>query len=121
MQGSSERPAYEFVDMNTRGVGAVATAFANQVAYCEAAGAHITARVVGGIGAVLASDADGQLLERVRGWQGAPLADALPLRVAGGLHALHLSGAARELAPIYRGDGADDVAVIADVMAAHEA
>lgn len=121
MQGSSERPAYEFVDMHTRGVGAVATAFANQVAYCEAAGAHITARVVGGIAAVLASEAGGQLLDRVRGWQGAPLADALPLRVAGGLHALHLSGAARELAPIYRGDGADDAAMIADVMAAHEA
>jgi hypothetical protein len=121
MAGSTERPAYEFVDMNTAGPGAVATAFANQVAYCQAAGAHITARVVGGIAAVLATDVRGELLERVRGWQGAPLADALPLRVAGGLHALHLSGIAPELAPIYAGEEADDTAVIAQVIAAHEA
>lgn len=121
MAGSEQRPAYEFVDMNTAGPGAVATAFANQVAYCEAAGAHITARVCGGIAAVLASDASGELLERVRGWQGAPLADALPLRVAGGLHGLHLSRAAPELAPIYRGEAADDAAIIAQVIAAKEA
>ena len=115
------RPAYEFVDMNTAGPGAVMTAFGNQVAYCEAAGAPVTARVCAGIAAVLASDASGALLERVRGWQGAALADALPLRVAGGLHALHLSGAAAELAPIYAGEPADDAAVIAGVIARHEA
>jgi hypothetical protein len=121
MAGSGDRPEYELVDMNTAGPGAVATAFANQVAYCEHAGAHVTARVVAGIAAVLGSGAKGRLLERVRGWQGAPLADALPLRVAGGLHALHLSGAAPGLAPIYRGEAANDVQVIGDVMAAHEA
>lgn len=124
-QGNASRPAYEFVDMNTAGPGAVMTAFANQVAYCEAAGAPITARVCAGIAAVLGSEAAGVLLDRVRGWQGAPLADALPLRVAGGLHALHLSGAAPELAPIYGGAGdmgpADDAAVIAGVIAAQEA
>ncbi|MDP5103015.1 MAG: DUF2332 domain-containing protein [Erythrobacter sp.] len=120
MGDSAKRPAYEFVDMATRGPGAVATAFANQVAYCSAAGADITARVVAGIAAVLASDASGELLDRVRDWQGAPLADALSLRVAGGLHALHLSGLAPALTPIYRGDAADDPAIIADVMVAHE-
>jgi hypothetical protein len=61
------------------------------------------------------------LLARIRGWDGAPLADALSLRVAGGLHALHLACAAPELAPIYRGEAADDAAVIGAVMAAHEA
>jgi hypothetical protein len=121
MAGSNNRPAYEFVDMNTAGPGAVMTAFANQVAYCEHAGAPITARVCTGIAAVLASSASGALLDRVRGWQGAPLADALPLRVAGGLHALHLSGTAPALGPIYRGGEADDAAVIAGVIAAHEA
>lgn len=121
MGGSSQRPAYEFVDMNIAGPGAVATAFANQVAYCEAAGAHVTARVCSEIGAVLASEATGELLDRVRGWPGAPLADALPLRVAGGLHALHLSGAASALGPIYRGEPAEDAVVIAQVIAAHEA
>jgi hypothetical protein len=106
--------------MNTAGPGAVATAFANQVAYCEAGGAPITARICAGIAAVLASGAQGALLDRVRGWQGAPLADALPLRVAGGLHALHLAGTAPELAPIYRGEEAGDAAIIAAVIATHE-
>lgn len=118
--GTPERPTYEFVDMNTTGPGAVTTAFANQVAYCEHAGAHITARVVAGIAAVLASDAVGELVHRIRDWPGAPLADALSLRVAGGLHALHLSGTAPALAPIYRGEDADDAAIIAGVMTAHE-
>lgn len=121
MGETEARPAYEFVDMSTAGPGAVMTAFGNQVAYCEAAGAHITARMCKGLAAVLGSDASGALLGRVRGWQGAPLADALPLRVAGGLHALHLSGAAPELAPIYAGEAADDAAVIAGVIARHEA
>lgn len=121
MQGSSKRPSYEFVDMTTAGPGAVATAFANQVAYCEASGAPITARVVGAIAAVLASGAGGAVLDRVRSWQGAPLADALPLRVAGGLHALHLSSAAPELSAIYTGKAAQDAVIIAGVIAAHEA
>jgi len=121
MGASDQRPVYEFVDMNTAGPGAVLTAFANQVAYCTHAGAPITARVVAGIAAVLESAAQGELLDRVRGWAGAPLADALPLRVAGGLHALHLSGAAPELAPIYRGEPAEDARLIAAVIAAHEA
>jgi hypothetical protein len=121
MKGSAERPGYEFVDMNTRGPGAVMTAFANQVAYCIAGGTPITARVCAGIATVLGAQAAGELLARVRGWQGAPLADALPLRVAGGLHALHLSGAAPELGPIYRGEASEDAAVIAGVIAQHEA
>lgn len=115
------RPDYELVDMNTRGEGAVATAFANQVAYCENAGASITARVVGAIAEVVASDASNALIERIRSWQGAPLADALPLRIAGGIHALHLSGDAPELAPIYRGISADDAALVRDAMLSFEA
>lgn len=121
MGDSVARPAYESVDMNTAGPGAVATAFANQVAYCAHAGALITARVVAGIAAVLGSEAQGNLLDHIRNWEGAPLADAVPLRVAGGLHALHLSGATLALAPIYRGEEADDVAIIGTVMAANEA
>ncbi|WP_379922036.1 DUF2332 domain-containing protein [Erythrobacter sp. R86502] len=121
MAGSSERPAYEFVDMNTTGPGAVLTAFANQVAYCEASDAPITARVVAGIAAVLRSGAHGEFLNRVRDWQGAPLADALPLRVAGGLHALFLSGAAPRLGPLYRGEPANDPDVIAAAIATDEA
>ncbi len=114
-------PAYELVDMNMFGDGAVARAFANQVAYCAQNGAPLTGRVLAGIGTVLASQLGGALLDRVRGWQGKPLADALPLRLTGGLHALHLSGTAPELAAIYRGVPADDAGVIAQVIEAHEA
>jgi len=121
MGDRKERPAYDFVDMNTRGAGAVATAFANQVAYCEAGGAPITARVVGGIAQVVASGGGGEVARRVREWDGAPLADALPLRVAGGLHALHLAGTAPELAPIYAGEAVDDAGVIGGVMTSHAA
>jgi len=121
MAGSSERPTYELIDMNTRGAGAVATAFANQVAYCTAGGAPITARVVAAIAEVVLGGAPGALARAIREWEGAPLADALPLRVAGGIHALYLSGTAPELTPIYAGEDADDVAVIAGVIARHEA
>jgi hypothetical protein len=121
MQGSGTRPEYEFVDINMFGEGAVPRAFANQVAYCAQNGAPLTGRVLAALGTLIASQAQGALLDRVRGWQGKPLADALPLRVTGGLHALHLSGAASELAAIYRGEPADDVAVIAQVIASHEA
>lgn len=120
MDQSGERPEYERIDMNNRGEGAVQTAFANQVAYCRHAGAGVTARVVGAIGAVLRSDAGGAVVERIRHWPGAPLADALPLRIAGGVHALHLAGAAPELAPIYRDQPADDARVIAAVLRGHE-
>lgn len=121
MADTSERPAYEFVDMNMFGEGAVVRAFANQVIYCAQNGAPLTGRVLAGIGTVLASGAQGALLDCVRGWTGRPLADALPLRLTGGLHALHLSGAAPALAAIYGGEPADDARIIAAVIAEHEA
>lgn len=96
-------------------------AFANQIAYCRANGAPITARVVEGIAAAL--DDPGEFARRVREWPGVPLADALPLRCAGGLHALHLSGAEPALAPLYRGEPAamdDAEALVADAIQRHE-
>jgi hypothetical protein len=115
-------PKYEQVDINASGEGAVATAFANQVAYCRHAGAPITARVVGAVATLLAGDEPGALLDRIRSWQGAPLADALPLRIAGGLHALYLSGVQPELGAIYRNEAAvDDEGVVAAAIRAHEA
>ncbi len=110
------RPKYEFVDMGVSGDDAIRTAFTNQVAYCEHAGAPITARVVGAILAVVEGGRRNALIDRIRGWQGAPLADALPLRVAGGVHALHLSGQMPALAPIYSGESADDAAIIEQAM-----
>jgi len=121
MGDGGDKPGYEAMDIAEAGEGAVAKAFANQVAYCEANGAPITARVVRGIGAVLESDAANALVERIRRWHGAPLADALPLRITGGIHALHLSGTEGRLAPIYADLYADDAAVLRDVMETREA
>lgn len=118
---AGDRPKYELVDIDMTGEGAVARAFDNQVAYCLAAKAPITARVVAAVGALLDGGEPGTLLERIRAWPGAPLADALPLRVAGGIHSLHLSGAEPALAPLYRGEPADDAALVSTAIARHEA
>ena len=85
----SER--YRLVDMAETGTAAVRTAFANQVAYCRANDAPVTARIVAALATLLDKPAT-EFARRIISWEGAPLADALPLRAAGGLHALHLSG-----------------------------
>ena len=114
----SER--YEFIDINATGAGAVRTAFANQVAYCRSSEAPVTARIVAALATLLDKPATG-FARRIAEWQGAPLADALPLRAAGGLHALHLAGAAPELAPIYAdAEDINDAAIVAGVVARHE-
>lgn len=111
---------YAFIDIAARGEGVVAKAFGNQVEYCRRAGATITARIVAAVGELLARGQGGALFGRMRGWPGAPLADALPLRIAGGLHALHLAGTEPALAPLYAGKEADDVALIAAAIRQHE-
>ena len=115
----SER--HEPIDINATGAGAVRAAFANQAAYCLANSAPITARIVAALATLLEAPATG-FARRLAEWEGAPLADALPLRAAGGLHALHLSGAAPELAPIYAdADDINDAAIVAGVVARQEA
>lgn len=101
---------YEVIDPQARGPEAVRTAFENQVAYCRDNGAPITALVCDALGDLLDGFRGGMVMERVRAWDGAPLADALPLRIAGGIHALHLGGTAPELAPIYNGRNPADAA-----------
>ena len=113
---------YKFIDINASGPGIVAAAFDNQVAYCTSSGAAVTARVVAALRDLVESDEPGELLAQIRSWPGAPLADALPLRIAGGIHSLQLRGVEPALADIYAGrDGIDDTAVIAAAIRAHEA
>jgi hypothetical protein len=113
---------YQFIDIAARGDGIVAKAFDNQVAYCSAAGATVTARVVAAVRDLIERGEGGALLDALNTWPGAPLADALPLRVAGGIHSLQLAGAAPTLAAIYRDEpGLDDAAIIAGVIQTHEA
>ncbi|MEO5587921.1 MAG: DUF2332 domain-containing protein, partial [Novosphingobium sp.] len=106
-------------------VGSVAEAFANQIEYCRSNGAPVTARMVAAVAALLDRPDPGTFIARIRDWQGAPLADALPLRAVGGLHALRLAGVAPELAPLYAGEDAagdaDDAAIVGEVVREHEA
>ncbi len=112
---------YEFIDMAETGPKAVRTAFANQVAYCRHNDARVTARVVAALGSLLDKPTS-EFARCIAGWQGPPLADALPLRAAGGIHALHLSETAHELAPFYAdAEDINDEAVIAGVVRRHDA
>ena len=99
----------------------VAQAYANQVAYCRANDAPITARIVAAVAGLLDDPEPGAFVARICDWQGAPLADAVPLRSAGGLHALHMSGGEPALAAIYAGEPVDDVSVVRAAVKAHEA
>jgi hypothetical protein len=112
---------YEFIDINAKGADIVVKAFDNQVVYCKASGATVTARIVAALRDLLERGEGGQLLERVRDWQGAPLADALPLRLAGGIHALRLKGAEPQLEAIYTDQpGVDDAEIVAAAIRRHE-
>ncbi len=114
--------SYQFIDINAKGAGIIVAAFDNQVAYCTQAGATVTARVVAALRDLLERGEPGNLLDTIRAWPGAPLADALPLRIAGGIHALHLRGVEPGLAAIYedRSD-VDDADIVGAAIRAHEA
>lgn len=113
---------YQFTDIAARGEGMVEAAFGNQVAYCKAADAPITARIVDAVRALLIRGESGALFDALRMWPGAPLADALPLRVAGGLHALHLKRRDAGLSRTYAGEqDIDDAALVAAAVRTHEA
>lgn len=100
----------------------VGEAIAWQVRHTERAGAPITARIVRAELALLATDSE--LARRIRDWPGLSLEDAMPLRVAGGLHWLHLSGTDDRLAPVYAGEVTDQAqvdALVTAVAADHDA
>lgn len=72
-----------------------------QANHSEEAFAPITARIIRAELAILETDtATGR---RMANWQGLSLEDAMPLRMAGALHHLHLSGTDRRLEPVYAG------------------
>lgn len=94
----------------------VPAAFEGQAAYCVANDAPITAALCRSL--IDALDETTETGRRVLGWTGNPVADALSLRLAGGIHALWQAGVVPELAPLFeRGEAVD----IAPVIAAHDA
>ncbi len=82
-------------------MSAVVAAFRNQAAVCAAMGSPFTARLCALLAARLSPG--GAVADRVLDWPGDPSnrADALPLRLAGALHALVLSGSDPGLVAVY--------------------
>ena len=96
----------------------VCNAFARQARYCNEHGSPFTARLLCGL--IQAMHEGAPALQAVATWQSDPINDALPLRVAGALHALVLDGSAPELARHYPG-GTGDASELALQRAAVEA
>jgi len=93
-----------------------------QATHCERNSAPLTARVLRGFIPLVAGDT--AVAARMRGWPGLSLEDALPLRLAGGVHYLWLTGADARLGPVYRGELVEQAAVdavIGAVVATHDA
>lgn len=92
-----------------------------QAGHAENNGAPCTGRVIRAFIPLLHS---GLLVaERMRNWPGLSLEDAMPLRVAGGLHNLHLTGADDRLGPVYAGAVTDQRqvdAIVAAVVRDHD-
>ncbi len=84
-------------------------ALALQVQYCEANGTPVTAAICRTLAEALDnSTATGR---RVLGWSGHATRDALPLRLAGGVHHAWRKGNAPELAGLFGGQGGDAAAM----------
>jgi hypothetical protein len=100
----------------------IAAHFEAQAKACEGLGSPFTARICRI--AVLVLDTHTETGRCILGWAGDPGADALSLRLCGGLHALALSGADEELTAVYPPNEADDAALrdtLAAVIRRHDA
>ncbi|MGZ8351162.1 MAG: DUF2332 domain-containing protein [Allosphingosinicella sp.] len=96
---------------------AVRKAFADQAAYCAQLGSPFTARVCALLGELL--DRNDAVGERLLDWPGNPdpMADGVPLRLCGGLHALVRRGDAPSLALHYPPAAESDVAALRSALA----
>ena len=99
--------------MNEAGVRA---GFAQQAVWCRLLGGQFTARVSEALGVVL--DRTNATGVRVLDWQGDPFADALMLRLTGGLNALVRSGGLPELAVCYPPQDVNDARLAAALATA---
>jgi len=93
----------------------VATGIRWQAEHCTRNDAPVTGRVLTAMLALL--DSDTATGRRMAGWPGCSMEDALPLRLAGGFHHLHLTGTDDRLAPVYAGELTDQQAIDALALA----
>ena len=90
-------------------------AFETQAHYCREMDAPVTARIAAALPAALdRSTATGRA---VLDWPGEPVADALVLRLIGGLHALHRAGGDHALSLVFAGETTEAGAVAATLRA----
>jgi len=94
----------------------MAKAFRGQAAACESLGSAFTARVLRCVADRLRPGI--AVFDRLLGWQGDPTSagDSIPLRLAGGLHALVLSGQDQQLAAVYPANKAPSDAALGDAI-----
>lgn len=95
---------------------AVREAFRNQALFCDRSGAPVTAAVVRGLEAAL--DGSTEMGRSTLSWSGDPRGsgDSVPLRLAGGMHALARRGVDARLGRLYTGDLTEAEAIVADVL-----
>jgi len=94
------------------------SAIDGQARHIEALGASCTARIIRSLPALMRAET--RCGARIRDWPRPLLVDAVPLRIAGGLHFLHLSGLDDRLGAIYSGVVTDQKEVDAIVSAVVE-
>lgn len=93
-----------------------------QAEHCRRNDAPVTARIVDAQVALMGGDT--AVGRRIAHWPGLPLEDAMPLRLAGGLHYLLLTGGDDRLEPVYHGEISDQDqvdAIVGAVVADHDA
>ncbi|MEQ1551049.1 DUF2332 family protein [Sphingorhabdus sp.] len=93
---------------------AIRNAFRQQAAGCRAMHSPLTADVLDTLAIIL--DHNSRTGARIVDWPGDPMADALKLRIAGGLHALARSGQDAELTALYITGASDFDAVLKRVL-----
>ena len=96
----------------------IAGVFRSQARACESLGSPFTARILNGVADMM--QPGDPVIDRILGWQGDPTSagDNVPLRLAGGLHALVLSGQDRTLSALYPPQPAPNDARLSDVLRA---
>lgn len=97
----------------------VRQAFRDQARSCAALGSPLMGRLMAGLAEGLQPGTP--VADQVLGWQGDPSsrADSVPLRLAGGLHALILTGQDPDLAAVYAQPGSDPTGAALAAFARH--
>lgn len=93
---------------------AIRNAFRQQAFGCRAMNSPLTAEILEALADIL--DHSTRTGARILDWPGDPMADALKLRIAGGLHALARSGGDADLAALYRSGTGDFATVLIRVL-----